>query len=157
MTIWAILRLAMGTLFLWAFLDKLFGFGFATKAQDAWLNGGSPTTGFLKFGTSGPLASSFQVMAGSPLVDWLFMLALLGLGISLIFGIFLKIAGWGGAVLMLLIWLSLLPVEHHPFLDEHTVYALILLGFGTTNIGREFSLASRWRNSLLVQRFQFLA
>ncbi|MEV4461832.1 hypothetical protein AB0J39_38970, partial [Microbispora sp. NPDC049633] len=45
---WAAARIAIGWVFLWAFLDKTFGFGFATPAAKAWTNGASPTTGFLK-------------------------------------------------------------------------------------------------------------
>ena len=41
------IRLALGWVFLWAFLDKLFGLGHATPAKRAWINGGSPTKGFL--------------------------------------------------------------------------------------------------------------
>ena len=36
------LRIALGWVFLWAFLDKLFGLGFATAAENAWINGGCP-------------------------------------------------------------------------------------------------------------------
>src|SRR5688572_9064984 len=36
-------RLALGWVFLWAFLDKAFGLGFATSAARAWIDGGSPT------------------------------------------------------------------------------------------------------------------
>jgi thiosulfate dehydrogenase [quinone] large subunit len=38
------LRLALGWIFLWAVIDKLFGLGFATPAKNAWIDGGSPTT-----------------------------------------------------------------------------------------------------------------
>jgi thiosulfate dehydrogenase [quinone] large subunit len=63
----------MGLIFLWAFFDKLLGLGFATKAENAWINGGSPTSGFLLHGTKGPFAEFFQSLAGIPTVDWLFM------------------------------------------------------------------------------------
>ena len=57
---WGVLRLAMGWTFLWAFLDKLLALGFATGRNPetgvvdrfgdaAWIYGGSPTDGFLKF------------------------------------------------------------------------------------------------------------
>src|SRR5690606_6862690 len=48
-------RIAIGWVFLWAFLDKTFGLGFATAREDAWINGGSPTFGFLNFATEGKL------------------------------------------------------------------------------------------------------
>ncbi len=59
--IWGVLRLSMGWVFLWAFLDKLLALGFATGRNPetgvvdrfgdaAWIYGGSPTDGFLKFG-----------------------------------------------------------------------------------------------------------
>ncbi|KAB8181764.1 hypothetical protein FH610_027020, partial [Microbispora catharanthi] len=33
---WAAARIAIGWVFLWAFLDKLFGWGFATPTAKAW-------------------------------------------------------------------------------------------------------------------------
>ena len=47
-------RIALGWIFLWAFLDKLFGLGHETATKNAWINGGSPTKGFLAFGATGP-------------------------------------------------------------------------------------------------------
>jgi thiosulfate dehydrogenase [quinone] large subunit len=58
-------RLAMGWVFLWPFLDKTFGLGHETASADAWINGGSPTSGFLGHATSGPLSSFYQSIAGS--------------------------------------------------------------------------------------------
>jgi thiosulfate dehydrogenase [quinone] large subunit len=42
----------VGTQFLWAFLDKTFGLGFATESGKGWLDGGSHTEGFLTFGVN---------------------------------------------------------------------------------------------------------
>src|SRR3546814_5818912 len=39
----AALRVGVGSVFLWAFLDKLFGLGYSTPSERSWLNGGSPT------------------------------------------------------------------------------------------------------------------
>ena len=71
---WGLLRIAMGWIFLWAFLDKCFGLGFATGrdpetgaidfgSADAWINGGSPTEGFLSFGlhTKEPFTSFLPI------------------------------------------------------------------------------------------------
>ncbi|MFI7542538.1 hypothetical protein ACIBQZ_14865, partial [Actinoplanes sp. NPDC049599] len=48
------LRLALGWVFLWAFIDKMFGLGLATPEKGAWINGGSPTKGFLGNAVAGP-------------------------------------------------------------------------------------------------------
>ncbi len=53
--LWAVTRLCLGWTFLWPFLDKTFGLGHETPWSKAWLNGGSPTNGFLA-GATGPFA-----------------------------------------------------------------------------------------------------
>lgn len=80
-------RLSMGWIFFWAFIDKLFGLGFATAADKAWIAGGSPTFGFLNFGAKGPLAEFYKGIAGMMVVDWMFMLGLLAIGATLLLGI----------------------------------------------------------------------
>jgi thiosulfate dehydrogenase [quinone] large subunit len=67
------LRFIMSFIFLWAFLDKTFGLGFATKPAGAWIRGGSPTSYFLGHVVKGPFASIFNGLSGMPLADWLFM------------------------------------------------------------------------------------
>lgn len=142
--VWVALRIGMGWLFLWSFLDKLLGLGFATEAGDGWLVGGSPTLGYLEFATAGPLSSLFRSLAGSAVVEWLFMLGLLGVGAALVSGIAVSIGGYSGALMMLLLWLSRLPTENNPILDEHVIYAIVLIGLAIVKAGRWASLAG-WR------------
>jgi len=73
------LRLALGWVFLWAFLDKLFGLGHETTSKAAWINGGNPTKGFLSKGAEGPFTGFYHSIAGAGWVNWLFMLGLLGM------------------------------------------------------------------------------
>lgn len=156
----AVLRIYMGLLFLWAFFDKTFGLGFATKPAASWLHGGSPTLGFLKFGTHGPFASVFQSMAGNPLVDWLFMLGLLGIGVALTLGAGVRIAGWSGAVMVLLMYLALIPPTNHPFLDEHILEAICLVGLTIPDMpsaGDKLGIGKWWQSTTLVHRFPWLA
>lgn len=120
-------RLSLGFIFLWAFLDKAFGLGFATKQSEAWISGGSPTAGFLSFATKGPLADFFQMLSGLVIIDWLFMLGLLAIGLAFLFNRYVKWAAYGGAAMMLLMYLSLLLPENNPIIDEHLVYAFIML------------------------------
>ena len=54
----AVFRVAIGFAFLWAFLDKTFGFGYATPAAKAWINGGSPTKGSSAASRSAPSRTS---------------------------------------------------------------------------------------------------
>src|SRR5437773_1702863 len=70
--VFAGVRLALGWIFLWAFLDKVFGLGHETPAKASWLNGGSPTTGFLKFGAQGPFTDFYHSIAGAGWTNWLF-------------------------------------------------------------------------------------
>lgn len=148
--VWALLRIFLGFIFLWAFLDKLFGLGFSTVPDKSWLMGGSPTSGFLKMGTHGPFASIFQSMAGNPLVDWLFMLGLLLIGLALILGIGLKIAGYSGSLLLLLMWMAAFPPKTNPVIDEHIIYILILLGLTTTPENHW------WSKTKLVKKYPIL-
>ena len=152
----AAVRLALGWTFLWAFLDKLFGLGYSTASESSWLNGGSPTSGFLSFATTGPLSGFYQDIAGNTAVDVLFMLGVLMIGVALILGIGMKITAIAGSVLLLLLWSSRLPPASNPIIDNHIVYltALWLLTF--VGAGRWFGLGKWWSEPSLVKRFPIL-
>src|SRR5687768_15192508 len=77
--VFAGVRIALGWVFLWAFLDKLFGLGHETAEKAAWINGGSPTNGFLGRAAAGPFKEFYNGIAGAGWADWLFMLGLLGI------------------------------------------------------------------------------
>src|SRR3954462_12054657 len=88
----AVLRISTGFVFLWAFLDKTFGFGYATPSAKAWIHGGSPTKGFLSSIDVGPFQSTFHNLAGTHFANWAFLLGLLGNGVALIPGIGMRFA-----------------------------------------------------------------
>ncbi len=75
--VWAITRISLGWIFLWAFVDKAFGLGRATPAENAWVDGGSPTNGFLSNAPTGPFENIYKDLAGATWADWLFMIGLL--------------------------------------------------------------------------------
>ena len=100
-------------MFLRAFLDKACALGFNTGRNPdtgvvtrfgdaAWNHGGSPTLGFLKFGTEGPLAGFYQSFAGATWADWLFMTALLGIGLALMLGVAMRITAVSGVALLIM-------------------------------------------------------
>jgi len=149
--VYTALRISLGWIFLWAFIDKVFGLGFATAADKAWLGGSSPTFGFLKFATKGPLAGLFQAIAGNPVVDWLFMMGLLGIGVALVLGVAMRIASVSGVVLMLLMYAAAMPPEHNPLVDEHIIYALLFLWLGMIPSHQQWGLGKWWSSLPLVE------
>jgi len=140
---WLKLRFVIAFIFLWAFIDKVFGLGFATKPEAAWIRGGSPTTGFLTFGTHGPLADFFKSLAGHPVIDWIFMLGLLFIGITLLINRFVLWGAIAGVVLMVLMWLATFPPANNPLVDEHIVYALVLTLLAFKSKSGELRLRAR--------------
>lgn len=155
--LWGLLRLSLGWVFLWAFFDKLFGLGYATAAEDAWLEGGSPTFGFLNFATKGPFAEFYQGVAGNAVVDWMFMVGLLGIGAALMRGIGVRIAGYSGIVMLPAMFSAgfILP-EHNPVLDEHIIYALILSALTLVRAGYPLGLGKYWARVPWVKRYPVL-
>lgn len=150
------IRIALGWVFLWAFLDKLFGLGHDTTAAKSWLNGGSPTKGFLG-SSKGPFADLFHALAGNGVVDVLFMAAMLGLGVALILGIGMRLSAAVGAFVTVLMWAAVLPPANNPFLDDHLVYAAVLVLLALLGAGNTAGLGKAWSATTLVRRAPWLA
>lgn len=151
-----LLRMSLGWIFLWAFIDKLFGLGFATTPDKAWLLGNSPTMGFLKFGTYGPFKPFFESLSGSVLVDWLFMMGLLGVGIALTLGIAKKLSTLSATILLFLMWLAAFPPKNNPFMDNHIIYIFVLQVLFQLHSGEVYGLAKWWNETDLVKKFSIL-
>ena len=152
----AVTRLALGWVFLWAFLDKTFGLGFATERADAWVNGGSPTFGFLNFATEGKTFHDFFAGLSGTFSDWVFMIGLLGIGLALLLGIGMRIAAVSGTIMLVLMWAAELPLINNPFMDDHIVYALVLVALAVYGAGRTWGFGRVWEQLPLVQRYRFL-
>lgn len=164
----AVLRVAFGLTFLWAFFDKLFALGFHTGVSPdgvtdrfgpaAWINGGSPTTGFLKFGVpeNNPFKDFFGSMAGQAWADWLFMAGLLGIGLALTLGIGMRVAAAAGALLYALMYMASLPLENNPVIDDHLIGAVAVVTLALTLAGDTWGLGQRWAKTGLVRRNAWL-
>ncbi|MFJ6387816.1 hypothetical protein ACIQJT_09485 [Streptomyces sp. NPDC091972] len=163
----ASLRLLTGFVFLWAFLDKTFGLGYATGSGKGWIDGGSPTKGFLGGVAAGPMESTFHSWAGDTWADWLFMLGLLGIGVALMAGVALRFAAVAGTVMMALMWVAEWPPARHlsdgspsmstnPFADYHLVYALVLIALAAASAGDTLGLGRLWARLPFVSRNRWL-
>jgi thiosulfate dehydrogenase [quinone] large subunit len=151
----AVARLGLGFIFLWAFLDKLFGLDHSTPAERSWLNGASPTAGYLA-SIKGPFAGFFNSMSGAAWADWLFMLGLLGIGGALMLGIGMRIAAATGSLLLVLMWMASLPITTNPFMDEHLIYAAVIIGAALLHLGDTLGFGGMWGRLDLVKRFPVL-
>jgi thiosulfate dehydrogenase [quinone] large subunit len=149
-------RVALGSVFLWAFLDKTFGLGHETVKSAAWIHGGSPTKGFLGFAVSGPFEGIYHNIAGQAWADWAFMLGLAFIGTALVLGVAMKAAATSGTILLVLMWTAVLPPENHPFMDDHLIYAGTLVLLAALHAGRVLGFGEKWEQSELVQRNTWL-
>ena len=162
----AALRIATGFIFLWAFLDKTFGLHYATPSAKAWIHGGSPTKGFLASVAVGPFQSLFHSMAGTWWADSLFMLGLLGIGVALTAGVFMRIAASSGVVLVAFMWLATFPIaqftsagdptgSNNPIVDDHMLEALVLIVLALTYAGTTWGLGRRWARIPFVAKHRW--
>ena len=169
----AVLRIAFGVTFLWAFFDKLLALGFHTGwttnpetgqetldrfGDAAWINGGSPTEGFLMFGVSAdnPFQGFWNDIAGDAWTDWLFMLGLLGLGLALTFGIGMRIAAAAGALLYLMMYAAVIPLDNNPVVDDHVLGAVSVVVLGLTLAGDTWGFGKQWAKTHLVRHYSVL-
>lgn len=170
--IWASLRIVLGLIFLWAFADKMFGLGFSTcrttdpitsvetvevMCEASAIKGGSPTEGFLTYATDGVFEDFYQNLAGNNLVDILFMAGLGLIGICLVLGIGVNVAALSGIAMMLMMWSAVLPGENNPLLDDHIVYAIVMLGLIKVNHQQVWGLGQWWQSQPFVKKMPFLA
>jgi len=161
----ALTRISLGFIFLWAFLDKTFGLKYSTGAAVAegeptlsWIAGGTPSQGYLVFGTAGPLKDTFANIAG-PASDWLFMIALLGIGLALMLGIGIRIAAVSATILLVLMWLATWTFaegSNNPLIDDHIIYALVAITLAALYAGDTWGLGRPWANLGVVQKASWL-
>lgn len=141
-------RIIIGFTFLWAFIDKVFGLGYATPAERAWVDGGAPAQGFMA-SLEGPTAGFFQSISG-PWADWLFMIGLLGIGVAMIAGAGLKLAAWTGTLLLAFMYLAEFPIGQanmgftNPLVDSHWIEAVVLLVSAYGLAGDTWGLGRWW-------------
>ncbi len=158
----AVLRITMGLTFLWAFLDKTFGLGYATTSKQAWIHGGSPTQGFLAHIEIGPMQSILRDWAGAGWVDWLFMLSLLGLGVALILGIGMRLSAIAGTLLLAFLWIAEWPLARfdstgaatsssNPIIDYHFVFIVVVIALAAFAAGNTWGLGRQWAKLPIVR------
>jgi len=157
----AVLRLATGFIFLWAFFDKTFGLGFSTPTERAWLNGGTPAQGFLNSeAVTGPL-QPFFVSIATPVTDALFMLGMVAVGLAVMLGIGIRISAVAGSLIMVFMYLAEWPfaanlASTNPLVDYHIIYALALITVAFLSAGDTWGLGRAWKSLPFVGSHRWL-
>lgn len=113
-----------------------------------------------------PLKPVFTAMADGWLwlIDPLNVFGQILIGLGLLFGVFLRIAVFFGALMMLMYWLTQfqagllagLPVPNGYLVTYHLVYALILFGLGAVGAGRILGIDSQLEQTATVQQNPWL-
>jgi len=84
------------------------------------------------------------------------MAALLGIGVALLLGIGMRIAAGAGALLTVLMWTAVPPPASNPFVDDHLVYAAVLVVLALLGAGTTLGFGRRWAATPLVRRNTWL-
>ncbi|OGN16629.1 MAG: hypothetical protein A3C81_01440 [Candidatus Yanofskybacteria bacterium RIFCSPHIGHO2_02_FULL_46_19] len=134
-----LLRLAMGWMMFYAGTTKV-------------LDPGWSAAGYLK--SAKTFAGFYQWLAQPdiiPFINFINEWGLTLLGVSLILGIFVRLSSLLGVLLMLLYYIPVLSfpyVGHGYIVDEHVIYALVLLFFAASRAGRIWGLDALIGNAL---------
>ncbi|TMQ80127.1 hypothetical protein ETD83_41855, partial [Actinomadura soli] len=105
---------------------------------------------------TGPFAGFYNDIAGAAWADWLFMLGLAAIGGALILGIGMRIAAVTGAALLVMMWTAVLPPDNNPFMDDHLIYAILIVGLALVSAGDTLGLGRWWGETRLVKRLPVL-
>lgn len=126
-----LLRLATGWLMFYAGVTKLLNPAWSAAG---YLQNAKTFTGFYQWLTQPNIL---------PIINFVNEWGLTLLGVSLILGVFVRLSSTLGAVLMVLYYFPVLefPRVAHGFLvDEHIIYALVLLVLAALRAGRVYGL-----------------
>lgn len=166
-------RIAIGFIFFWAFLDKLFGLGFSTcrdgdtgaitvGCDAAWINGARITEGYLA-SSSGPFADFFVNLGTQAWTDWPFMLGLAGIGAALMLGIGTRVAMFTAPILLGFMYIShSWPGQGgnttNPFVDDHVIQALAIIAIVIleAHYVQKVGFGEPWKRLGIVQKNRWL-
>lgn len=151
----AILRIMVGWMMIWGFLDKMFGLGFETPAGSGWIDGTSPSS-FVVYVTDGIFKDLYTSLAGNTFVDILMMAGLLILGITLIFGFASKLTTIATSLFMLIMYTLRVPPLDNPVVDYHLVFIGLMIAIYLLGGFERISVYQRWKGWSLVRRFPIL-
>ncbi|RJQ32765.1 DoxX family protein [Candidatus Parcubacteria bacterium] len=140
-----LLRIAMGWMFFYAGVTKVLN---PQWTAEGFLKGAKTFTAFYDFLLQPEIL---------PIVNFTNKWGLTLLGVSLILGIFVRLSSILGALLMILYYLPILqfpyPNPNSYIVDQHVIYALVLLFFAAVRAGRIGGLEGISSRLPVISRF----
>lgn len=140
-----ILRVTLGWVFFYAGITKIFN---PSWSAANYLQGAKTLPTFFQW---------FARPEILPVTNFLNEWGLLILGLSLIFGLFVRLSGILGAFLMLLYYLPVLdfpyPNKNSFLIDDHIIYGLILLYLAAMAAGRVWGLDEWCANLPICKKY----
>lgn len=140
-----LLRIAVGWMMFYAGITKVID---PTWSAAGYLKGAKMFMGFYQWLlTPGIL----------PIINFVNEWGLTLLGLSLIFGVFVRLSSFLGVILMLLYYFPILdfpyPNPHAYIVDEHIIYIAVLLLFASFRAGRTWGLENWCSNLPICSQF----
>jgi thiosulfate dehydrogenase (quinone) large subunit len=93
---------------------------------------------------------------GQAWVDWAFMLGMALVGLELVLGVGMRLAAGGAVALMGTLYVTSLPLENNPVVDEHLIYAVLAVGLAAARAGHVLGAGRHWCAVPLVRRHRWL-
>jgi thiosulfate dehydrogenase [quinone] large subunit len=135
-------RISIGFMMLYAGITKVIDPNWSSVG---YLKGAKMMVGFYSF---------LQGSSVLPIVDFINEWGLTLLGLSLIFGVGVRLSAPLGALLMVLYYIPLgfpYPNPHALIVDEHIIYACTMLFFGAIDAGKYWGLSEKLQNTFLTK------
>lgn len=142
-------RIVIGIIFLWAGLEKVLGSGAGGFDAAGFLGnatGGSLGWPFVAAGTEGPFNPTIDFWVGlstndsaMSIINVLVPYGQIGIGISLILGLFTRFGATMGTLMMLLFFLAAWDFEFG-IVNQHLTYAVVTFGLAVIGAGNHYGL-----------------
>jgi thiosulfate dehydrogenase [quinone] large subunit len=84
------------------------------------------------------------------------MIGLLGIGVTLLLGVGMRIGTAAGALMYAFMYAASLPLENNPIVDDHLIGIIVMVVLALAAAGTTWGLGRQWSKLSLVQKYPVL-
>lgn len=152
-----LVRILIGWMFIWTFIDRTFGLGRPTPHDQAWTRGGSPIDSFVgsarDSGSRNPVPGFWRFLSEQHTwVNIVLMVLIAVIGVLLVLGFVMWFSCVAGAILLVLQWFTAWPIKDNLFLNSALLGAVVLIALLACNAGSFVGFGKRWQHQEKVTR-----